>query len=325
LEAIKAKAMEPCRDNQMDISFDFQNHDYINSHTIILIFETSYKCWRASIPLTFGNNLYKLIIRVTSVPNTLEYIYCKCLHSLLLSMSRYLTPSKICLLALIDLYCDSEIPSSATVSVLSFIVSHLNSPSKSLPHHSGIDSVPKFSLSIADFEHATVSLASAIPGRTVWDLLLKTLWDLNCYNAYHEFFDRLDSLMLKPGEATESPSHSIVISRTSPFGIFIRRSRLEFIRLTFHDAIKLWYAFVSYRAPTVAAWRKRISTAASAEIDCNFQELAIQPGDALYEVACARMQDVNPNDQMISGDEVENLLEFQLDHMQSKYHLDSRI
>src|SRR6185437_5146035 len=75
-------------------------------------------------------------------------------------MSRYLTPAKIGLLALIELYTEGDVPSESTIPVLSFLTSHLIDSDLALPHP------PQ-----ATPTHATLSTADhsgATPGASRW-------------------------------------------------------------------------------------------------------------------------------------------------------------
>ena len=235
-------------------------------------------------------------------------------------MSRYLTPSKIGLLALTSLYTDSFIPSAATIHILSFIVSHL------LPVRSCQDTNSRSSstltLPIDSLQQSTIGHPSSIPGRTVWDLLLNSLWKINSFDALHLFFDDLSLLLenLHEGQDTQelnaSRSRRTLLSRSSPLGAFVRRSQLEFTRLQFHDGIALWKTFIAYRSPTIASWRRR-HPGVSASIDVNLQEESRAPEKPVRNVVYGDIDSLPLNHTNISTGDVENLLEFQVEQMQS--------
>ena len=235
-------------------------------------------------------------------------------------MSRYLTPSKIGLLALISLYADSFIPSTATLHILSFIVSHL------LPIESCRDTAPQINSSLTlpldSLRQSTIGHPSSIPGRTVWDLLLNDLWKVNSFDALHLFFDGLSLLLEKSYERQDAQELSgsrprrTLLSRSSPLGAFVRRSQLEFTRLQFHDGITLWKSFIAYRSPTIASWRRR-HPGVSASIDVNLQEESIAPEERVRNVVYGDIESLSLKDASISTADVENLLEFQVDQMQS--------
>ena len=235
-------------------------------------------------------------------------------------MSRYLTPSKIGLLALISLYTDSFIPSAATIPILSFVVSHL------LPIDSCQDNTSRsnFSLTlpINSLQQSTIGHPSSIPGRTVWDLLLNDLWKLNSFDALHLFFDKLSLLLEKSYEGQDSQElnasrlRRTLLSRSSPLGAFVRRSQLEFTRLQFHDGITLWKSLIAYRSPTIASWRRR-HPGASASIDVNLQEESIASEGSIRNVIYGDIDSLSLKHTNTSSGDVEKLLEFQVDQMQS--------
>src|SRR5579871_1024291 len=100
-------------------------------------------------------------------------------------MARYLTPAKIGLLALIELYTDAVVPTTSVISILSFTISHLLPSSfpkqQSDSHGTGeAQNTQNLIISIQDFENLlrVHPSASGLPGRSLWDLFLKKLWDI---------------------------------------------------------------------------------------------------------------------------------------------------
>ena len=239
-------------------------------------------------------------------------------------MSRYLTPSKISLLALISLYADSVIPATATIPVLSFIVFHLL-PVEYLSSRDDTDlSGQQFVITIESFQRTTITHPSGIPGRTVWDLLLKRLWEIDSFDALHVFFDALSSLLEKTPndehpdvpESRVANSKRMLLSRGSPLGVFVRRSQLEFTRLQFHDGNTLWKSFILYRDPTFVLWRKRNPTAGKMSFDTNFRGSQSNVDDRLREIVYGGSLDLR-GDASVSTDDIEKLLEYQIARMQS--------
>jgi anaphase-promoting complex subunit 5 len=161
-----------------------------------------------------------------------------------------------------------------------------------------------------------------MPGRTVLDVFLKRMWEINSFDAFHDLFNGLGDLLSRNREEAEPETTAVVtrsfaqvfLSRTSPLGVFVRRARLEFTRLQFHDAMKLWSAFISYRAPT-AKWSRRIAEIASTGIDITAADLGITPSDPLFEVAYGHTTNGMAAN-MISVDDFDRLLEFQMDQLQ---------
>ena len=240
-------------------------------------------------------------------------------------MSRYLTPSKIGLLALISLYAENVVPTVACIPVLSFIVAHLL-PSTSLSHPRSRSSLEhSFIISIEDFQKATITYGSGIPGRTIWDLVLKKLWEIHSLHALHVFFDSLTSLLQKPREESQgeaenggSPEqHRALFSRTSLFGTFIRRAQLEFTRLQLHDGILLWTSYVTYREPTLPMWRRRNPSAGNISFDANLIGCHSGLGQKLVTLLYGDLKGQNQKEASVSTADVEKLLEFQIDQMQS--------
>lgn len=239
-------------------------------------------------------------------------------------MSRYLTPSKVGLLALISLYTDSVVPSIATIPVLSFVVSHLL-PIESLgAEDRGLSLHRDFTITIDCFREATIILASGIPGRTIWDLLLKKLWEISSFDALHCFFDTLSFLLEKTVEELQNNyedraanSKPVLLSRVSPLGAFVRRAQLEFTRLQFHDGIILWKNFVNYRSSTLLLWKRRNPAAGKSSFDSNLHEYRLEMDSRLTELVYYNIADDSRREPSVSTDDVEKLLEYQVDKMQS--------
>ncbi|KAI4144737.1 MAG: hypothetical protein LQ341_002584 [Variospora aurantia] len=243
-------------------------------------------------------------------------------------MSRYLTPFKIALLKLITVYSDGMVPSSASTSILSFIVSYL------LPVYP-ISKEPdppqeNFIFSVERLQRATVVHSSAIPGRTVWDLLLNSLWAINSLDALHAFFDDLSSLLDQsvedgPGRTDEldlHPPKRMLLSRSSPFGTFVRRAQLEFTRLQFHDGISLWKALVLFRNPSLQFWKRRNPGAGSYAFDSNLQKDSIDVGRSLGGLIYDDLDDNTFKGVQTSIDDMEKLLDYQVSRMQRAFPQD---
>lgn len=240
-------------------------------------------------------------------------------------MSRYLTPSKIGLLALISLYTESVVPSAATIPVLSFIVSQL----LPIEHMACVDTVSsfnhKFDLTVDTFQRATIGHASGIPGRTIWDLLLKKWWEINCLDGLHVFFGALSLLLAKTPQELQSAGEDagstnpkrLLLSRGSPLGAFTRRAQLEFTRLQFHDGIRLWKSFVIFRGPTMVMWKRRNPAVGKLSFDTNLEEDHFSLDDRLITLVYGDVTNEAPNEGSFSTDDIEKLLEYQVDQMQS--------
>lgn len=239
-------------------------------------------------------------------------------------MSRYLTPFRIALLHLITVYSDGFVPSSSSIPVLSFIVSYI------LPAHSrskervGSVAHDDFSVSVERLQKATIFHASAIPGRTVWDLLLKSLWATDSLDDLHTFFDDLPSLVAKPTEEGSNEVNKpdpqrprrMLLSRNSPLGAFVRRAQLEFTRLQFHDGNRLWKDLIVFRRPTLGQWTRRNPGVGSYSFDSNLQAGSIDAEGKLAELIYGDLSDNCYEGVLTSTDDMERLLDYQIDRMQ---------
>lgn len=238
-------------------------------------------------------------------------------------MSRYLTSFRIALLALITVYSDGLVPSSATIPVLSFLISYLLPVHSSSKEQEADTSHDDFTTSIERLQKATIIYASAIPGRTVWDLLLKNLWTINSLDALHTFFDDLPSLLERPIEQGPSEDQRdsqrpkrMLLSRNSPLGAFVRRAQLEFTRLQFHDGISLWKDLVGFRRPTLGLWKRRNPDVSSYSFDANLQDDATDADGKLAGLVYGDLSINTPEIVQTSTDDLERLLDYQIGKMQ---------
>ena len=237
-------------------------------------------------------------------------------------MSRYLTPSKVVVLALISIYVEGAMPTASTIPVLSFILSYLLPPK----HHRIYRSSSIHPASIEDFHKATVAWTSGIPGRTIWDLLLKKLWTIDSLDALHVFFDGLSKLMSKSREELRKDEENdippgpgqIRISKTSPLGTFVRKAQLEFTRLQLDDSIELWKNFVLHRQPTFRFWQRRNPDQARHSFDAN---LADGFDGEVHDILYSDVEAGNCKHASASTDDMDKLIEYQIDQMQSEYYL----
>src|SRR5947208_619651 len=140
------------------------------------------------------------------------------------TMSRYLTPSKIGLLALAFLYTEGVVPTSETTAVLHFLIVHIL-PDASHPSEAATADA-NHTLPITVFENKLAAHQSSVPGRSIWDLFLKKIWSFNCADSLELFLSNIPSLLTKSREQIlreresggEFGEHRGRISRTSPLG-----------------------------------------------------------------------------------------------------------
>jgi anaphase-promoting complex subunit 5 len=232
---------------------------------------------------------------------------------------RYLTAQKISLLVLTRLYCTSSLPYSATIPVLSFILSNNlpSAPSSARPQRPNTSNQQDTSFSIDAFEDVLQEHASNMPGRTLLDLFLKHMWEMNSFDALHALFDSILDLITPPlhGTPVEESPDRVYLSKTSPLGAFVRRAHLEFTRLQFDDSMKFWSSFIRYRAPT-AQWTKRLAGLASSGVDMVVSEMGLRAGDDVYEIAYGHLQEEQEEGVGMSLDDLDRILDFQLDRLQ---------
>lgn len=243
-------------------------------------------------------------------------------------MGRFLTPSKIVLLVLAQIYCKGLVPLSGTNIILNVLISRI------LPDSRDADELlrQQDNDTILDLERALAGQASAISGRTVWDLLLKQLWAIDCADALDWFITDIPSLLgktrdelLKERDEGLPPQPTGKIVRTSPLGVFIRRCSLEYLRLQFQDGTALWTDLITYRMPAKGAFiRKNPQTLRNA-IDCNLADLEIDASHPLTGIMFRRMlEDVEDSQKTFSTHDSEKLMEFQVSEMQSKRQVNKR-
>lgn len=177
-------------------------------------------------------------------------------------MSRFLTPSKLCLLVLIDIYRDEALPLKSTIPVLSFISSHIIRRSYDQTSTSDGPSPP----TLKDFETLLSPQASNHPGRSLYETFVAKLWELDNLVVFSDFLANLTTVT-HPTEPGDAGSKRLVCSPTSPIGQFTRRCHLESVRLQFSDAYNLWESFVVFREPTKLSHASRNPANASPKDD----------------------------------------------------------
>lgn len=163
-------------------------------------------------------------------------------------MPRFLTPSRICLLVLIELYLSGEVATSSRLKLLNCIADNIET--STAQGDEGLSSLP-WSEMLA-FEAILSPLQSVMPGRSLFDLFLQKVWSLTSLDSIYSLFERLAILI--QSSATESQPSTTRVSRASPLGQCIRRCSVDFTRLPFEDSHALWHALVLYRAPSLSAW-----------------------------------------------------------------------
>lgn len=253
-------------------------------------------------------------------------------------MSRFLSPAKIGLLALIELYVEGAVPGDGIIPVINFLTSHLldcdlgNPSSSPADRWKKADSTIRLTVSVHHFEELLGPFAAAdrLPGRRLWDRFLEKLWGIDSLNALHEFFDNSPNLLARSkaelrqmAERGEEPPSGVLLAPNSPFGAFVRRAHLEFSRLQFDHASELWKSFVMYRQPTAGYWRRRNPHYHRFSFDSVLLTGEHEWGAQTDEIAVAAYGNMllmgdQDNTLPVSMDDIESLLEFQIAQVQSE-------
>ncbi|OBW64292.1 MAG: WSC-domain-containing protein [Aureobasidium pullulans] len=230
-------------------------------------------------------------------------------------MSRFLTPSKICILLLVQLYRDGNVPSKSTIPLLSFI-------SKHTIHRSPLNTSNQQPLtppSIEEFETLLKSHESAIPGRSLHQLFLDHLWAVHDFVTFTAFLQDQTSVTAPLKEQAEGSKVKLVCSPTSPIGQFARRCHLESVRLQFSDAYQLWEDLVVFREPTRATYVERNPKSPYAgyvpNAACANLLQAEQPEASAILIDRMNKQEGRPSVPS-SLDDVEKVMHFQLGQLQ---------
>lgn len=225
-------------------------------------------------------------------------------------MSRFLTPSKICVLLLVQLYRDGNVPLKSTIPLLSFI-------SKHTIHRSPLNTTNQTPLtppSLKDFETLLAPHESAIPGRSLYHLFIDHFWAIHDFVTFTAFLQEQTAVTTPTQQ--EGTRAKFVCNPTSPIGQFARRCHLESVRLQFSDAYQLWEDLVVFREPTRDDYIKRnpnspyasyLPDAASANL--------LQTGPSVILLDRMNKQEGRPPTPS-SLEDVEKVMHFQLGQLQ---------
>lgn len=248
-------------------------------------------------------------------------------------MSRFLMPSDIGLLVLVELYTEGAVPGDGIIPILSFLASHTGTDvNKDPPGPQGVwrkaqDDIDLVK-SIKTFESLLLPFSAAVglPGRRLWDLFLSKLWAINSLDALHDFFDRRASLLATKKDIQhmidpEPGAHTsrIPLLTNSPLALFVRRAQLEFNRLQFSDASGLWKDLIIYRQPTASAWARRNPSSGPARFDKVLDICSQDWGGGAASIESIAYGDLTSSDIAVSAHCLDRLIEFQVAQIQSKY------
>jgi anaphase-promoting complex subunit 5 len=238
-------------------------------------------------------------------------------------MPRYLTPSKVGLLALTILYVQDEVPTSKSVAVLDFLTTYVVPNGRSSPSRSATEY--DSTLSLSAFEKHLAGLASVMPGRSVYDAFLRRLWSIDCSYALESFFEVLPSLLRKSREqiiyereqGIKTEEQTAKIIRTSLLGAFIRRCYLEYTRLQFEDSVELWQQLITYRASSRIQYERKNPPTKRNLLDSNLSSFGIDASHHMVQIMYGKQLDQGDISPAYSAHDTDRLLEFQVSEMQS--------
>nr|APB91646.1 putative anaphase-promoting complex protein [Knoxdaviesia proteae] len=175
-----------------------------------------------------------------------------------------------------------------------------------------------------------------LPGRSLWDFFVDSLWVLDTNDALHEYFYRMLALVMPTreeihdlsnhGQPVPNVDEVFMISRGTIIGGFVRRVCIEYLRLDFHVALGIWKAFVRYRQPTQSNLRRYDNMVG---VDLRFDKILIDSvmareweiaeANALARVMYRRTVASDAGEQskpMASLKTLEALIQFQIRKMQ---------
>ncbi|KAL8380613.1 hypothetical protein RB595_005067 [Gaeumannomyces hyphopodioides] len=255
------------------------------------------------------------------------------------SLSPFLSPSRICLIAIVKIYVSGAVPDEMAVLVLHFVASQIidgvspTGPRAAVDRWQEAATATAVMSSIHEFEQILShhDAASGLLGRRLWDVFLRKLWRIDSLDALHRFLAEDLRLLFAPTRedrrlaaenGEELPSDDAVrLAPNSPFGTFVRRAQLEFSRLSFGKATELWTSFVKYRQPTATYWRRRSPGIGGLAFDSVLLAGQHEWGHAVHDLGevvyggLRRHLQGGPPD--ANTEDIEYLLEFQVNQIQT--------
>lgn len=232
-------------------------------------------------------------------------------------VSRYLTPSRISLLALIAMYCDDYVPADGRVPVLRFITARLLPPHPS-KRKKALNVSDSVSMTLEDFRKALSPFKKPDHAKNLWEEFVVIMWKISNLDLLFDFFKSLPCLF-GSRDKQFADDEQTVLSKTSLIGTFVRRSTLEYERLNFQDSVRLWQNYQRFRAPSSPPGRLFVRTDADIDTDLNVLDMDRRPnGQILSILAKEEREDDQGASNVVSLIDVEKLLAFQIERMQSK-------
>ncbi|KAG5437418.1 hypothetical protein PCANB_000849 [Pneumocystis canis] len=159
-------------------------------------------------------------------------------------LGKYLTPHKIALLVLVELYCSFLLPPKHTIPVLTLVMEHLDPSCGSLS-------------TLKHLQQFTSDKTSHLPGRSIYDMILKRLWDLQSLDDLVSFFSSIPGLISRRQSPPTVGRQLLLLSPSSFLGSFVRKCVVEFNNLSLDDVIRLWKSLLWYRSISVPKWLQK--------------------------------------------------------------------
>lgn len=237
-------------------------------------------------------------------------------------MGRFLTPSKIALLVLAQIYIKGLIPFASTGQVLRFLLSRILFDADASDRDIFSEDVG----SVSDIEHSLFDQPSVVPGRSIWDLFLKYIWAIDCADALEWFISDMSQYLgksreelLKGRDEGLTPEPNTKVVRTSPLGLFIRRCAIEYMKPQFQESMVLWLEFVGYRMPTKASFARRNPQLVRNTFDSVLSDLEIDYNHPVAGIVLRPLiENMESECKPYSIYDSEKLMEFQVSEMQSE-------
>jgi anaphase-promoting complex subunit 5 len=166
-------------------------------------------------------------------------------------MARYLTPTKICTLIVVESYLQNRENPDSDAKLLDLITQQLHPAANRQNNDGPAEDASAFAASL-------VSVPSNFPGRTHYDDFVHAAWTTADLDQLHHLFDRLSGIL------TPEDPEDRKVTPASPIGHFIRRCNVEWTRLRFADSLALLNAYNAYIRSTWDSWARTQPEAAQA-------------------------------------------------------------
>lgn len=205
-------------------------------------------------------------------------------------MRPFISPARIVLLALIDMYCsDAVVPAADDGFMLQLIGSYMADayaqPSNKQQRHMARWQRAYLHVDLLSRLHSLQAPLQDCPAApdaadepplctTLWDELVARLWlRLTCIDDLVPFFDSLSQHVAPTYSQlrahrelglADPPDLLLLLDRRAPLGQLVYQACIEFARLSFADRCDLWEDFVRYRYPSrpdfVLLWPRHFAT-----------------------------------------------------------------